>query len=272
MIRNQDFSLDMYCLCMDNKIINKVTELNYIPVGLGKKKFNKNWTQDNTGINISNKNKYYGEYTFHYWLWKNKLNNYDKDKWIGFCTYRRHWAAKNYLNKNDFKNNVLKSIPEEWENYDVILGKKVKVTGLKLMKVLKRGKKLLIKNPKLLFKKNRNIKFQFDFNHGNGVLDKAIDLLDAENKNDFRKFVDENDSYNEGNMFITKSKFLMDKYYGIIFSWLEKCEKIFGFDLEGYSKIRIYAFLAERFLPYWFNKNAKILEWPIIFHDLRNKK
>ena len=135
MIRNQDFSLDMYCLCMDNKLINKVKELNYIPVGLGKQKFNKNWTQDNTGINISNKNKYYGEYTFHYWLWKNKLNNYDKDKWIGFCTYRRHWAAKNYLNINDFKNNVLKSIPEEWENYDVILGKKVKVTGLKLMKV-----------------------------------------------------------------------------------------------------------------------------------------
>ena len=72
-------------------------------------------------------------------------------------------------------------------------------------------------------------------------------------------------------MFITKSKNLIKDYYKAIFSWLEKCEEIFGFDLEGYNKKRIYAFLAERFLPYWFNKNAKALEWPIIFQDLNKK-
>ena len=59
-----------------------------------------------------------------------------------------------------------------------------------------------------------------------------------------------------------------NNYYTTIFNWLNKCEKIFGFNLERYSKIRIYAFLAERFMPYWFNKNAKTLEWPIIFYDL----
>ena len=35
------------------------------------------------------------------------------------------------------------------------------------------------------------------------------------------------------------------------------------------EKTRVYAFLAERFLPYWFNKNVKTLEWPIIFNDLK---
>ena len=49
-------------------------------------------------------------------------------------------------------------------------------------------------------------------------------------------------------------------------------EKIFGFDLNGYGKIRIYGFLAERFLPFWFNKYSKCLEWPIIFNDLRGEK
>ena len=60
-----------------------------------------------------------------------------------------------------------------------------------------------------------------------------------------------------------------DIYEPSIFEWLDKCEKVFGFNLKGYGQIRIYAFLAERFLPFWFKKYAKCLEWPIIFNDLR---
>ena len=92
-----------------------------------------------------------------------------------------------------------------------------------------------------------------------------------ENKNDFKEYVNLNTSYNQGNMFISKSKVLIKEYYKTIFMWLNECEKIFGYNLKGYNKIRIYAFLAERFLPYWFNKNAKTLKWPIIFHDLNKK-
>ena len=59
--------------------------------------------------------------------------------------------------------------------------------------------------------------------------------------------------------------------YEDLFPWLEKCEKLFGFkDLQGFGKIRIYTFLAERFLPYWFNKNTKSTTLPIIFYDIRN--
>ena len=47
---------------------------------------------------------------------------------------------------------------------------------------------------------------------------------------------------------------------------LKNCEKLFGFkDLKGYGLTRIYGFLAERFMSYWFKKNAKIKEIPIIF-------
>ena len=45
-----------------------IKELGYIPVGVGEKNFNKDWFTDKSGINISHKNKYYSEYTFHYWL------------------------------------------------------------------------------------------------------------------------------------------------------------------------------------------------------------
>ena len=64
----------------------------------------------------------------------------------------------------------------------------------------------------------------------------------------------------------------MDNYYNTVFPWLERCEKIFGFDLKGYGSTRIYGFLTERFLPYWFNKYSKALEWPILFCDLRKFK
>ena len=69
-------------------------------------------------------------------------------------------------------------------------------------------------------------------------------------------------------MFICRSKSIMNNYYNSIFSWLLNCEKIFGFELQGYGKKRIYAFLAERYLPYWFSKYTNKLEWPVLFYDL----
>ena len=48
----------------------EISDLKYIPVGLGKEKFSKNFLTINSG-KIYQKNSYYGEYTFHYWIWKN---------------------------------------------------------------------------------------------------------------------------------------------------------------------------------------------------------
>lgn len=267
-------NLKMFCICIHNELLSKVKKLNYIPVGLGDDKFNDGWTKDNLGQNISEKNKFYGEYTFHYWFWKNELKNISENDWIGFCAYRRFWLNKKNENvKNlNFKDKVLRQIPEFWNDYQVILGNKIEVNNIKLIKILKYGKISLLRNPKAVFKKNRSIKFHFDMFHGNGVLDKAIDVLNENDREDFRKFVNTNNSYNQGNMFICKSKKLVMKYYETIFHWLSECEKIFGFDLNGYGRIRIYGFLAERFLPFWFNKYSKCLEWPIIFNDLRKEK
>tara|TARA_B100001057_G_scaffold492812_1_gene586000 strand:+ start:1931 stop:2749 length:819 start_codon:yes stop_codon:yes gene_type:complete len=265
--------LKMFCLCIHNDLLPKLKNIDYIPVGLGDDQFDKGWLTDKAGDNISAKNKYYGEYTFHYWLWKNEIKNIDSKNWIGFCAYRRFWSNERITtNKNQkFKDKILKSVPQIWNEYDVILGNKISMSDIKWIKILKYGKISLIKNPKAVFKNNRNIKFHFDMFHGNGMLDKAIDILDPKDRNDFREFVNSNHSFNQGNMFISKSKKLITEYYENIFNWLFECEKIFGFNLQGYSNMRIYAFLAERFLPFWFNKYANCLEWPIIFQDLRKE-
>ena len=115
---------------------------------------------------------------------------------------------------------------------------------------------------------SRNIKFHFDLMHGDGNLDKAINLLDHNDRKDFSEFVNWETSFNPHNMLICKSKNILNDYYETVFPWLERCEKEFGFNLKGYGLKRIYGFLAERFLSYWFRKNSKFCTLPIIFKDI----
>lgn len=271
-------NLKMFCLTMNSSHLNFIKDLNYIPVGLGTDPFSKEFFTDNTGPNIAKKNKYYGEYTFHYWLWKNYLN-LDKEKnegWIGFCQYRKFWSTSNEnllpSNINQLKPLILKEIPKSYENYDVILGDPYFINQLKLMKFLKHGFNFIVKKPSYLFDKNkRNIKFHFDLMHGHNNLNKAIELLENEDRKDFNEFVNTKTYFNPQNMFICKSKKILLDYYITVFPWLERCEKIFGFEnLKGFGLTRIYTFLAERFMSYWFQKNSKNTTMPIVFYDIRN--
>ena len=108
--------------------------------------------------------------------------------------------------------------------------------------------------------------------HGNGVLDKAIKLLPKNEIEEFSVFIRKNNSINHGNMFVSKSTKIINEYFSVVFSWLKRCEEIFGFDLKEYNKIRVYTFLAERFLPYWFKKYTKYLEWPVVYCDINKNK
>ena len=113
--------------------LHSIQKLSYIPVGLGKNEFSKDWLRDNTGENIAHKNSFYGEYTFYYWFWKNRLSKIleNDSVWIGFCQKRRFWlknkALKSglILSKEDF----LQDVPNQWEGYNAIICD-VKTTGV----------------------------------------------------------------------------------------------------------------------------------------------
>ena len=84
--------------------------------------------------------------------------------------------------------------------------------------------------------------------------------MDDIDKTDFLNFVNTESSFNPHIMFISKKNFIK-KWFDTLFPWLERCEKIFGFEkLEGYDTTRLYAYLAERYLSYWFRKNTKVKE------------
>jgi len=265
-------NLQIFCITLNPLHRNLIEKLNYTPVGLGNKNFGKGWLQDRRGDNIAFKNPHYGEYTFHYWLWKN--NNINFNGWIGFCQYRKFWKNradnKQMTDFDSLDEIVLKEIPKELEKFDSILLESQFVNQFRLSKFVKHNLKTMILDPKLLFNENkRTIKFHFDMMHGHGNLDKAIDVMDKKEKIDFKNFVNKEVSFNPQNMFICKNKEILFSYYESLFPWLDNCEKIFGFQkLEGFGLKRIYGFLAERYLSYWFKKYTKHTVLPMQFKDI----
>jgi|TARA_B110000881_G_C18591803_1_gene528497 hypothetical protein len=251
---------------------NLIEKLEYTPVGLGDENFEQGWLTDDTHDNISFKNKSYGEYTFHYWLWKNK--QLDFNGWIGFCQYRKFWKKEIGNQQVDsiekLNKIVLKEIPRELKDFDSILLESQFINQFRLSKFVKHNLKIMLLNPSLFFnKKKRTIKFHFDMMHGHGNLDKAIQVLDEKEKIDFKNFVNREVSFNPQNMFICKNKEILFAYYESLFPWLLRCEKIFGFkDLKGFGLQRIYGFLAERYMSYWFKKYTKYVILQMQFKDI----
>ena len=261
--------LEIYCVTDKRLEILENTPTNLCSVS--NTILNKQYLNSNTKDNIFYKEKNYSELTFHYWYWKNVLDE-NKNNWVGFSQKRRHWIKKNLIkekiDKSSFINNLIFEPDPSWEDFDAIICEPIDVSGLKKVKIIKRGWRNLIKNPTLLTNKNKQtIKFHFDIFHGFGNLDKAIDMLEGGDRIKFREYVNSSTTYNPHIMFISKPK-ILNLWFKCLFKWLSKCEEIFGVgNLRGYDHERLYAYLAERYLSFWFKHYTRSLEWPWIFYD-----
>ena len=281
----------MKIYCITHKPLNIIEKLGLIPAGVGETKFPSNYIIENSANNIASKNKHYSETSFHYWIWKNILPQKKDNDWFGTCQYRRYFVKEEFEHKidnsegrqgfldlkNDFANlnNILQKKPsEEWNGFDVILCKPWSVSGAKKMKILKRGIRSLLKDPRILFdKEKQTIKLHFDMFHGYGNLDKAIELLPDKDKLDFINYVSSNTLLSGHCIFFSNNPQIVEKFYQDLFGWLFKCEKVFGFkNLIGYDTQRIYSFLTERYMPFWFEKYSKVKFWPWVYCDITKIK
>ena len=142
--------LELYC------VTNKpVPHLEDVPINIGSVSvgdFPSSYIRCDKGENIFYKEKYYSELTFHYWYWKNKfsLNN---DNWIGFCQKRRLWikydSKEKEINKYNFKDHLLLEADHRWDKFEAIICDKIFVNNVKKIKMIKRGWRNLIKDPKI---------------------------------------------------------------------------------------------------------------------------
>ena len=157
-------NLKIFCLSLNPNHLDLIKKLNYIPVGLGEAHFGDDWIQDKKGNNIANKNKYYGEYTFHYWIWKNYLDQIDAD-WVGFCQYRKFFLQKNidqkHISFDLLKQNVIKNIPPELNTYDCILGEKSFVDKYRFKFFKKNFIKIALSPSVIISKKKKKHKVSF---------------------------------------------------------------------------------------------------------------
>ena len=259
--------------CVTDKKINFINHKNFNFGWVGKAKAPDYYINCNYKENIFYKEKNYSELTFHYWYWKNLINSQNDNEWIGFCQKRRYWIKEKIhkdvqIDQNNLNEHLLTHI-DNFAKFESIICNPISVNNVKKIKLLKRGFKNLIKKPSIFFNKRlQNIELHFDMHHGYGNLKKAIELIDYNDRSDFLDYVNENTKFNPNIMFISKKKIIND-WFKVQFEWLKRCEKKFGFKgLQGYDQTRIYAYLAERFLSFWFKKYTKFKEQPWVFIDV----
>lgn len=175
---------------------------------------------DDTGDNISLKNKYYAELSGMYWMWKNdKTSDY-----IGLCHYRR------YLIGDDNRTFSHREYEELLGRYDIIATKKV----------------ILENSYYDGFAASHNIR---DLKAAGDVIkEKYPGYYDC-----FCNLVHENKTY-FGNIFVTSKKFF-DAYAGWLFDIFFEAEKRIDVeDYDDYQK-RVFGFISE-FLQYvWITVN-----------------
>lgn len=209
--------------------------------------------RDNTGDNISVKNRNYCELTGLYWIWKNTT-----DHIVGICHYRRFFVKKGYfLLRDSFLSN--KDIENIMEYYDVILPEA----------------KVLHKNTVLCINYAPNMEDMQE-------IQTAISVLYPEYLNDYRAYLKQNKTY-LFNMCVMK-RIYFDAYCNWIFDILEYVEVHHDMEKEtdNYRK-RLFGFLSERLIYVWVRHNIsskKIYEAKVINtdekeadqkrHDIRN--
>jgi hypothetical protein len=265
-------NLKMYCVT--NKEIKFINKTQYKVGWVGKGSPPKNYIECNSQDNIFFKEKYYSELTFHYWYWQNQLN-LNSSNWIGFCQKRRFWIKKESINQSidefNYNEHFLNHIPEEYEKFNSIICESISVKGVKKMKLLKRGFKNLIKDPSIFFNKDKHsVKLHFDMHHGYGNISKAANLLPEKDRDEFLEYINMSNTFHPHIMFIAKP-YVINDWFNNLFPWLMRCEEVFGFkNLQGYDTQRLYAFLAERYLSFWFKKYTNSTTWPWTFLDFKN--
>ncbi len=205
----------------------------YIPIQVGAAgKDDMQFLRDDTGDNISTKNKNYCELTGAYWIWKNS-----EDPYKGLVHYRRYFSCSFFM-KNIIKESTVQKI---LERYDVILPFEMKLATT----------------------------VQENYTRGCGF-DKDIDITREIIAEQYPSYLDEynalwqDHSLRLFNMLIAISE-VYDAYSEWLFNILFELER--RTDITSYNDYqkRIFGFMSERLLNVYFRHNSfKIFQCGVV--------
>ena len=215
----------------------------YVPIRVGAKLNDDDfgYVRDDTGDNISEKNKNFCELTATYWMLKN-----DNSDIVGLTHYRRYFFKK-------FKSNKLENVLDEKD----------------IKKILEK-KDIIVPNSTFIIKHNAERSWEKthikkDYDECRKIIkEKYPDYLDA-----FEKFSKSRYIYIR-NRFIAKKE-IFDEYYNWLFDILFELEK--RTDLTTYDDYnkRLFGFMSERLFNVWLIKHSelKVKKMPVYNIDRR---
>ena len=226
-------NLNIFCATINYyKVLDKLPKY-IIPVGLGDNEFPNHWQIEKKGKNISNLNKFYAQLTMYYWIWKNHINKFEKNEFIGSCEHRLFWLNDYYKTKQKFSfsslySKLLKPDNQFFKKSDIIVAQ-----------------------PTVF--RSRSLIEDFEECHVKNIINETINFVPTEERKAYYQHLKKNVFY-IGNMFITKKKYF-EEYCEIIFPFVDLCYELCMSKklCSGYN-IRLPVFLAERFSSYWMSK------------------
>ena len=228
--------LKIYCFTSNYFFLLDKLPSNIFPVGLGSVKYPENWLDEKNGKNIYDLNKYFAEMTGIYWVFKNELEKFSENDWIGFCHYRRLWLNDLYYPTHNIKSNIYTKLLYEPST------------------PMKNFESILLQPTKL---KNENIYDHFKNNHGEKLILSSFNFLEKEMSYQFKEYLKKRE-FSLCNMFITKPKFFFD-YANFVFPFLNKLlDYCLKNNLCVGKNIKLPAYFLERFTSFWFHQYTKV--------------
>ena len=199
------------------------------------------YQRDDTGENISNKNKSFCELTATYWIMKN-----DKSDIVGLTHYRRYFFKKH-------KNNKLENVLSEQDIREIL-----------------KDKDIIVPNSTFIIKHNAEKSWEKthikkDYDECRKIIaEKYPDYVEA-----FEQFSKSRFLY-ICNMFIARKE-IFDEYYKWLFDILFELEKRTDIsNYDDYNK-RLFGFMSERLFNVWLlkHKELKLQKMPVYNTDRR---
>lgn len=213
-----------------------------VHVGAEGKNLELGYIKDNTGENISYKNKNYCELTGLYWAWKNLDADY-----IGLAHYRRHFSING-------------------------------IKGSKTDRVLNSNQvQKLLSRCDIILPKPRNYFIETNYSqyaHAHHAID--LDLTRQIIQEKYPEYISEFDASmkktigHRFNMLImSKAKF--DEYCTWLFDILFELENRLDISSYNANDSRVFGFVSERLLDVWLGtKHYKYIDIPYIFMEKQN--
>ena len=225
-------------VCYYKEEIVNPTNLSYFKIqcGADDTKLDLGITKDNTGDNISSRNKYWSEITGLYWAWK----NIEKSDYIGLCSYRRFFnfipnpnepiKIVPFERKDEIESIIIPNMGNIFDKYDIVLPKPY-TYAYNIYKVCEMNYRM------------------DDFK----ILEELIDEISPDYSQAYKNVFHKTNLQIGHNMFIMKWE-NFEEYCSWVFSILLEVEK--KIDPKNYpvSQVRVYGYMHELLLAVYVEK------------------